>query len=217
MRITPENLAKAVRLSQPAAEFWAPKLNDACYLYRIDTVPQCAAFVAQCAFESANFTRLVENLRYTRADRIAQVWPRLFPTAADAERFVNDPRGLANYVYAGVNGNGDEASGDGWTYRGRGLFQITGRGNYAKVSQGLMALHPIAADDLVKFPTLVENPDIAAISAAWWWMDAGLNEYADGGAIDKISGVINRGDPNKPAVGRSERAFAFSQALEAFA
>jgi putative chitinase len=210
VKITAENLGKALRLTPEAAEFWAPKLDEACFLYGIDTAPQKAAFVAQCAHESANFTRLVENLRYTRAERIAQVWPRLFPTPAAAEPYVNDPMRLAAKVYAGVNGNGDEDSLDGWTYRGRGLFQITGRGNYAKVAKA-------TNEDLIRFPALLEHPNLAALSAAFWWDLNDLNQYADGGAIDKISGVINRGDPNKPAIGRAERAYAFNNALEAFA
>lgn len=210
MTITADSLARATRISAETAAFWAPLLDQACFLYDISTPARQAAFVAQCAHESAHFTRLVENLRYTKADRLMAVWPRLFPTPESAAPYVNDPMALASKVYAGVNGNGDEASLDGWTYRGRGLFQVTGRGNYRRVAKGL-------GEDFEKFPALLEHPELAANSAAWWWDDAKLNEYADGGAIDKISGVINRGDPNKPAIGKTERAWIFAQGLEAFA
>jgi len=108
-----------------------------------------------------------------------QVWPRRFPTLKKARTYERNPEKLANYVYASRLGNGDEASGDGWRYRGRGLIQTTGRSNYRATGAALTL-------QLESEPTLLEEPDHASLSAAWFWKSHGLNELADaGGAGDE--------------------------------
>ena len=92
--------------------------------------------------------------------------------------YERNPEKLANYVYALRLGNGDEASGDGWRYRGRGLIQTTGRSNYR--ATGVALTQPLEAQ-----PELLRTPGMAALSAAWFWKSHGLNELADvGGAGD---------------------------------
>jgi putative chitinase len=94
---------------------------------------------------------------------------------------------MANRVYAGRMGNGPEASGDGFRYRGRGLIQITGRDMYLRCGQALQL-------SLLDRPELLEQPEYAALSAAWYWWDRGLNELADAGLFDRITRVINGGN-----------------------
>jgi putative chitinase len=129
------------------------------------------AFLAQIAHESAELTRLEENLSYSAA-RILAVWPGRFPTLESARPFERAPERLANRVYASRLGNGDVASGDGWRFRGRGLLQITGRGSYRAAAQALGL--PLEAE-----PERLATPEIAALSAAHFWRSRGLNELAD--------------------------------------
>ncbi|WP_134607351.1 glycoside hydrolase family 19 protein, partial [Pseudomonas aeruginosa] len=137
-------------------------------------------------------TRLVENLNYS-AQGLAATWPSRYRGAdgkpnALALNLARHPQAIANNTYASRNGNGDEASGDGWRYRGRGLLQITGRSNYRAVAAGLG--QPLEAE-----PELLEQPEWAALSAAWWWSTHGLNELADRGEFAaitrRINGVLN--------------------------
>src|SRR5207237_1183036 len=108
----------------------------------------------QCAHESQELNRLVENLYYS-ATALARTWPRRFPAVTEAEAYARQPERIANRVYADRLGNGDEDSGDGWRYRGRGIIQITGRGNYREVGAALVL--PLEAR-----PALLEEPQDAA-------------------------------------------------------
>src|SRR6266478_6124926 len=111
------------------ADEWTAALNAAMDRFEINTPYRAAAFLAQVAHESGELQRLVENLSYTAA-RLCAVWPNRFATVDAAQPYERNPERLANYVYARRLGNGDVASGDGWKFRGRGLIQLTGRGNY---------------------------------------------------------------------------------------
>lgn len=155
----------------PNAATWTAALNSAMARFHIDSAPRMAAFLAQVAHESGQLTRLTENLNYS-AKRLMQVWPKRFPTMEKAARYEKNPQKLANLVYAGRLGNGDEASGDGWRFRGRGLIQLTGRGNYRAAGRGIGL-------ELEQQPDLLEQPEAAALSAAWFWQSHGLNELAD--------------------------------------
>lgn len=101
-----------------------------------------------------------------------KVWPKRFPTPEKAAEYERNPEKLANYVYASRLGNGDTTSGDGWRFRGRGLIQVTGRGNYRSVRSGIGL-------DLEASPELLEQSEAAALSAAFFWKSHGLNELAD--------------------------------------
>jgi putative chitinase len=150
---------------------WATALNPAMAKFAINTKDRAASFLAQIAHESGQFNVMEENLRFT-AKRMVEVWPKRFPTEADAAPFANNPQALGNRVYALRLGNGDAASGDGFKFRGRGLIQITGRSNYAAVAKAL-------ALDCEAKPELLQDKPAAALSAAWFWQSRGLNEFAD--------------------------------------
>jgi putative chitinase len=188
-----------------AREFAAP-LSKACAAFGIDTQARIAAFVAQAAHESAKFTRLEESLHYRSPERIRAVFPSRAGTLDEASRLVRNPRGLANRVYANRLGNGDEGTGDGWTFRGRGLFQLTGRGNYTLASVDVN--RPYVAE-----PELVARPLDACLTAAWYWHARGLNALADGWNVAGITRAIN----GPAMLGAAERQQMADEALRAFA
>lgn len=154
------------------AGLWCNPLNAATTRFEISTSTRMAAFLAQLAHESAETTRLSEGLSYSRAERLCAVWPKRFPTTDSAALYVKNPQALANYVYANRGGNGDEASGDGWRYRGRGLFQLTFKDNYRLAGEALKL-------PLVTEPDRVTTPTVAALTAAHYWQRLGLNALAD--------------------------------------
>ncbi|HMG35355.1 MAG TPA: glycoside hydrolase family 19 protein [Blastocatellia bacterium] len=168
--ITLEQLKSIMpKCSEP--DKWVDSLNQAMEKFEINTSARAAAFLAQLAHESGQLNRLVENLNYS-AERLMQVWPKRFPSMDVAKRYERNPEKLANFVYASRLGNGDETSGDGWKYRGRGLIQVTGRSNYEAGAKALEL--PIDEN-----PDLLTTSDPAAESAAHFWQSRGLNEIAD--------------------------------------
>ena len=165
--------AEQLKTIMPRADAgkWLDALNAAMDERQINTPQRMAAFLAQIAHESGELTNLEEKLSYS-AMRMCQVWPKRFPTQEAAAPYARNPQKLASRVYAGRLGNGDEASGDGWRYRGRGLIQLTGKSNYASCAKALGL-------DLVGNPDFLLDPKGAARSAAWFWQSHGLNELAD--------------------------------------
>ena len=155
----------------PNAQRWSDALNAAMDRFDINTPARMAAFLAQTAHESGEFRRLVENLNYSCAG-MCKTWPNRFANPDAAKVYERNPERLANYVYAKRLGNGDTASGDGWRFRGRGLIQLTGRGNYR--SCGLAVTLPLEAE-----PERLETPEAAALAAAQFWRSRGLNHLAD--------------------------------------
>lgn len=188
------------------ARLFADPIERAFARFGINTQARKAAFVAQAAHESANFTRLEESLYYRTPERIRAMWPNRVPNLADATKLCRNPEALANRVYANRLGNGDESSGDGWLYRGRGLFQLTGRANYMAAGEALGA--PYKAQ-----PELVAHPEHAAMTAGWYWAASGLNDLADSAQIDAITRRIN----GPAMVAADERRSLFDEALRAFA
>lgn len=142
---------------------------------QITTPLRSAMYLAQVAHESLDLAHLEENLFYS-AERIAAVWPHRFPTPATAAPYAHAPEKLASSVYALRLGNGDEASGEGWKYRGRGGLMITGRDNY-KACGLFLGL------DLVAHPELAAQPEHAFRIAAYFWRSHGLNVFADAGDV----------------------------------
>ena len=184
--LTAERLGAAMpRLSREGAAAWAPRLSAACARFDVSTPARLAAFLAQVAHESAELTRFEEGLDYSAA-RLCAVWPSRFRSLDKAQRYAHSPERLANLVYAGRMGNGDEASGDGWRYRGRGPIQITGRENVARCGAA-------TGFDLLTHPELLFQIGVGSLSAAWYWHSRGLNELADRGGFDAISRRINGG------------------------
>lgn len=195
---------RAVGVSQPLALAWAEPMAAAAARYQITDWKRLAAWLAQCSHESARFTRLEEGLVYTSAERIVAVFgKRLAPIAGE---LVRAPQALANAAYADRLGNGPRASGDGWRYRGRGLIQLTGRDNYRAAGRAL-------SWGLEEQPDLVLRPDIAALTAAWFWSSHGCNAMADAGDIGGCTRVVNG-----PAMaGALERQELYKRALTALA
>ena len=187
------------------ARQFAEPLKAAMALFDISTPQRQAAFIAQALIESQHFTKLEENLYYTTPERIRQVWPTRFKTAADAAPYARDPKKLANRVYAGRNGNGNEASGDGWNYRGRG-FGITGRANYKKAGEGV-GLGSV----YVMRPELLAQPSDACLTFAHYWQSNGCNQMIDRGAFDDTTRIIN----GPARLHAQERRVAFAGLVEA--
>lgn len=162
---------------------WEIPLNQVFVKYDIGTPKRQAAFIGQCAVESANFTRLQENLKYS-VQRLTQVWPSRFPSIEAATPYANNPEKLANFVYAGRMGNLQD--GDGWQFHGRGLIQLTGRENYENCGNGIGV-------DLINDPDLLLTPQYAALSAGWFWGKRGLNALADTQEYGTMTRRINGG------------------------
>lgn len=163
-------------------DLWVSALNPAMAWADITTSIRTAAFIAQLAHESEEFASLVENLNYGSTG-LLKTFPKYFnpTTAIDYNR---DPRRIANRIYANRMGNGDEASGDGWKYRGRGPIQITGFENYNK--------YFTAFGESVN-PDLLAMPVDGSMSAAWFWKTRGINSMADSGSFVKVTKAINGG------------------------
>lgn len=153
--------------------------------YQINTVQRQAAFLSQCAHESANFNSVVENLNYSK-EALVRVWPKHFTSIASATPYHRNPEKIANRAYRNRMGNGDESSGDGWRYRGRGFIQVTGKNNYTACGQELGL-------DLVNSPELLELNDNVALSAGWYWDTNKLNGLADKDDLWTITKRINGG------------------------
>jgi len=166
-----EQLAQALKMSPAKAEEWIDAINETFDRFDISTPERQASFLGQCAHESAGFTALKENLNYS-AEGLTKVWPKRFPSLDVAQPYHRNPEKIANKVYADRMGNGDEASGEGFKYRGRGLIQLTGKDNYEACGEALGA-------DLVGDPDQVSSPKFAALSAGWFWDKNKLNQYAD--------------------------------------
>lgn len=190
------------------AKQFAEPLKAAMALNDILTPEKQAAFVAQCMIESASFTRLEENLFYTTPERIRAVWPSRFSTVEQAALYTRNPKALANRVYAHKLGNGDEASGDGWNFRGRGLFQLTGRDNYRAASVGIGL-----SSAYIHRPDMVAEPSDAALTAAWFWRDRGCNRAMDAGNFNQTTRIIN----GPAMLHAKEREAQYKRCLDALA
>ena len=195
----------AAGIGPTQARLFAAPLAAACERFGIDTPRRMAAFVAQCAHESRLFAALEESLFYRDPARICKIFRSCVPTPEAAQGLACNPKSLANHVYANRNGNRDEASGDGWRYRGRGLIQLTGRTNYTSAATAL-------GRPYVDQPDLVVDPTDACLTAGWFWDAHRLNALADASRIDDITRAING-----PAMaGAAERRALFAAALAAF-
>ncbi len=204
-----EQQLSAIMPACPNPADWVPPLNSAMAQFDITGSRRMAAFLAQIAHESGQLTRLSENLNYS-AKRLTQVWPERFPTVERAAAFENNPEKLANHVYAGRLGNRDEASGDGWRFRGRGLIQLTGRSNYRAASRG-------TGLPLEDQPELLDRPVEAAISSAWFWKSKGLNGLADEPGNERENFKIITRRINGGALGLHERLTFWERAKAALA
>ena len=153
--------------------------------YSITTQNRIAHFLSQIAHESLNFTRFVENTNYTTASRLVQIFPNYF-TLSLAQQYVGKPIAIANRVYANRLGNGNEASGDGYKYRGRGFIHLTGKANY-------QAYKTYSGIDIVNNPDLAARIDIALDIAGWYWQSKNINASADNNDVIAVTKKVNGG------------------------
>ena len=153
--------------------------------YQINTPKRVAAFLAQCGHESGGFVFVTENLNYS-ASGLMRVFPKYFPTLELAKQYERNPRKIASRVYANRMGNGDEASEQGWLYRGRGILQLTGKDNYFWFGASLDLTPEQASEYLETF-------EGAAQSACWFWETNKLNKLCDANDFKGLTRAINGG------------------------
>lgn len=166
-------------------------LNKTMSRFSIDQQPRRVRyFIAQAAYETAYFTKWVEDLTYTTPARLVAVWPSRFSMTKGkllyAPDYVNNEKKLASAVYANRSGNGDEASGDGYNFRGRGAFHLTFRSNYANASKFLFN-----DTSLVDDPDSVMGIENGVATAGWFWTTNSLNAQADADAFTRTTQIIN--------------------------
>lgn len=181
-------MLKEMGVSDADAEQYLPHLEEALPKHGIaDSRLRLAHFFAQVLHESGCMRFDMENLNYS-SDALRRVFGKYFTTKEDADAYARNPEQIANRVYAHRMGNGDETSGDGWKYRGRGLIQLTGRSNYK------------AFADWVGDARVMEEPDLVASeyavhSAVFFWVTHDLNSLADKddvvGVTTRINGGVN--------------------------
>jgi len=156
--------------------------------FGVNTPLRLAHFLAQCGHESGGFRLTQENLNYS-AKGLMGIFKKYFPTQALADAYARKPEKIANRVYGGRMGNGLEATGEGFKFRGRGYIQLTGKQNYT-------AFDAAVPDDILANPDLVSTKHALA-SAAWFWKKNGLNLIADTGSstevVTKITKRVNGG------------------------
>lgn len=194
-------LKKLIPKAAGGVSAWYEGLNEALPQYEIVTTQRVAAFIAQCAHESGGFRLMEENLNY-RAATLTKLWPRRYPPGI-AEQYAGRPQAIANKSYGGRMGNGNEASGDGWKYRGRGILQLTGKSNYRECSKFFFQ-----DDTLVEDPDLILDPYYATHSACWFWTQNKLNTFADSGDILNLTKRINGG-----TIGLDDRIKHYNHAI----
>jgi len=199
MAITQQQLEQILP-GNPYVEHWCEALNKILPDYDITTPQRTAAFLAQCAHESGGFTALHENLNY-KAESLCKVWPRYF-NASNANDYAHQPEKIACRAYAGRMGNGDEASGDGWSYCGRGLIQLTGKNNYQAFADSIET-------DISQIPAYLQTFEGAIQSACWFWENNNLNACADSNDIVKMTKIINGG-----TLGLDDRTARYNHALQ---
>jgi putative chitinase len=187
----------------PYVDQWFEAIYEILPEYEITTPQRVAAFLAQCAHESGGFVFLKENLNY-KAASLRRVFPKYFPDDAIAAQYAGKGEMIANRVYANRMGNGDEASGDGFRYCGRGLIQLTGKNNYTFFAGSLDIPVEEASEYLQTFEGAVQ-------SACFFWEQNKLNQWADAGDILTLTKRINGG-----TIGLEDRVKHYNHALHIF-
>ncbi len=182
-------------------EGFVEPLNTVAEYYEMFENPRrVAGFLAQIAHERGGFNAVVENLNYS-AKGLMGTFKKYFPTEELAKQYERKPEMIANRVYANRMSNGDEASGDGYRFCGRGLIQLTGRANYTKFAEDL----GISIDETVAY---LETPNGAVSSAGWFWDNNNLNKFCDSGDFVTLTKRINGG-----TIGLADRQHHFDEAM----
>ena len=168
----------------------ADAFNETFDKFNIYTPAQQASWIGQCGHECGNFKIMEENLNY-RAATLLKLFPRTPKrawgfTPEEAAAYEKQPRKIANRIYGNRMGNRDEASGDGFRFRGSGFLQLTGHSNFFHAGKALGV-------DFVMEPELVRTPKYAAQTAGWFWQTHNLNQYADNRDFLTMTKRINGG------------------------
>lgn len=166
--------------------------------YEINTPQRAAMFLANVMHESGNLAHFEENLNYS-VEGLQKVFGKYFKTSAEAAAYAHKPQQIANRVYANRMGNGDEKSGDGWRYRGRGSIMITGKSNVKAYSDS-----ELCEDDVLSKPLLLTKFPHAYKSAMWFWQKNGCNQLADRNDFEGVVKRINGG-----TLGLSNRMYLY--------
>ena len=182
--------------------------------FNVNTQLRLSHFVGQMSAES-NLKPIEENLRYSEG-RLLDVFPKYF-TPITAKQYAMQPSKIANKVYANRMGNGDEKSGDGYRFRGRGFLMITGKNNYRELTEWANK-NGIDADYLNNPDLLLREAD-SIISALWYWSVNNINQYADKDDILSVSRIINVGNAksNVTPHGMQNRIIATNKFKKVFA
>ena len=196
---TPSQLKEIIG-NNPYLEQWHHAICEILPEYEITSPRRVAAFLAQCAHESGGFKFLKENLNY-KAASLRRVFPKYFPDDSIASAYAGKQEMIANRVYANRMGNGDESSGDGWRYCGRGLIQLTGKNNYTLFAASI----DTPLEDIPEYLGTFEG---AIQSACWFWDQNNLNQWADKGDILTLTKRINGG-----TIGLEDRIKHYNHAL----
>lgn len=202
LTITKEQLSQIIP-GNAYLDHWLHALNEILSEYEIDTPQRVASFLAQCAHESGSFKFLKENLNY-KAESLTKVFPKYFKTLDEAKKYAHQQEKIANKIYANRMGNGDESSGDGFRYCGRGLIQLTGKNNYTMFAGSL----DMPVEDV---PEYLQTFEGAVQSACFFWETNNLNKFADSGDILNMTKKINGG-----TIGLEDRIKHYNHALHIF-
>jgi len=204
MAITKEQLESFFEdTDEDIVDAYVDPLNKVFEKFEINNPNRIAMFLAQVGHESGGLTRTSENLNY-KPERLGQIFPKYFRDV-DPHEYAHNPEKIANRVYANRMGNGDEESGDGYKFRGRGLIQLTGRNNYESFAEDM----GMELDAAVEY---LGTPEGAAMSAGWFWDQHDLNDWADKNDVVTVTKKINGG-----TIGLEERKELFEEALSVFA
>lgn len=166
-----------------AAEY-AAALTAACASSSLTTPRRVAHFMAQLAWESANFRALVENLNYRDPAHLDRMFKSVQGTEHAKRLIKAGPVAIGNTIYASKLGNGGIASGDGFRFRGRGFIMTTGRANYAAADRH-------ARLGLVADPDLLGRAGPAALAAVSFWDDKHISAAADAESVASVTRAVN--------------------------
>ena len=205
MTINQAQIVRAVpNLNKSKVDEFVASFNMWAIHFGIDTSKRVAMYLAEVFHESGNLRYTEENMNYS-ADGLLKTWKSRF-TKEKAQMYARNPEKIANYVYANRMGNGNEASGDGWRFRGRAFIGITGRDNYQKYADSEWCV-----GDLMKNPDMLSQFPENQKASMWFWDTQNLNKYADMCDIDKCSRIINGG-----TLGLANRKFLYRRFCREF-
>ncbi len=197
-------LAEILHMDKDTAMPWWEAVKEILPKYEIVTPERVAGFLAQTGHESNGWKVLTENLNYS-AKALNSIFPKYFVKAGrNADDYHRQPERIANVIYANRMENGDTASGDGWTFRGGGILQLTGRHNYTKFGESI-GMSAVEAAEYVR------TPKGALESACWFWVTNNLNKYCDNRDIVTLSKRVNGG-----TIGLEDRIKHWNHAMELF-